>query len=335
MINIPPIKPSTEIRTSLLPEINQTWKAGQVLNATAEKGGEALSKVLLRIGQSIVEARTPVPLKTGEQLKLLVKSLGETPILSIQTKVDTASLAAAKLRVFIAQQQNITSIIKLSENLLSNKNISTDLKQSIQNLISKIPNSNQLTDSKQLKAIIQNSGILLESKLGKAKTDNVQADMKAVLLKLSQQIQTQATPTSANKPTKGSELQTIVNQYLSGNLSVKQLATAITLQLSKPDLHSLQQFLSGQISQPTKTVIQLLSQLFVHIQKQPQAKQITDNLLNLLKQLPMLQELKASVDASIAKITSQQLIPLTRDADNLLLLFFDIPVKEKNETHLI
>ena len=119
MINIPPIKPSTEIRTSLLPEINQAWKAGRVLNATVEKGDEALSKVLLRIGQTLVEARAPVPLKTGEQLKLLVKSLGEKPILSIQTKVDTASLAAAKLRVFIAQQQDLSSVIKLSQNLLS------------------------------------------------------------------------------------------------------------------------------------------------------------------------------------------------------------------------
>ena len=138
-----------------------------------------------------------------------------------------------------------------------------------------------------------------------------------------------------SKGDKGNQLQNLVSQYLAGNLNVKQLATAITLQLSKPDLQSLQQFLSGHISQPTKTVTQLLSQLFVHIQQQPQAKQVTDNLLSLLKHLPMLQELKTSVDAGIAKITSQQLVPLTRDADNPLLLFFDIPVKEKNETHLI
>ena len=61
MINIPPIKPGTEIKAEILPDITKTWKIGQVLNATTETGGEALNKVLLRIGQQLIETRSPIP----------------------------------------------------------------------------------------------------------------------------------------------------------------------------------------------------------------------------------------------------------------------------------
>ena len=118
MINIPPIKPSAEIRTELLPDVSKTWKIGQVLNATVESGGEALHKILLRIGQLQVEGRAPLPLKTGDQVKLLVKSLGETPLLSIQGSADKPALAAEQLRGVIARQQDLGSFMKLAQRLV-------------------------------------------------------------------------------------------------------------------------------------------------------------------------------------------------------------------------
>lgn len=50
------------------------------MNATAERNANAQDTILLRMGQSMLEAKTPIPLKAGDQLKLLVKSVvGDTP----------------------------------------------------------------------------------------------------------------------------------------------------------------------------------------------------------------------------------------------------------------
>ena len=51
--------------------------------------------------------------------------------------------------------------------------------------------------------------------------------------------------------------------------------------------------------------------------------------------MELLQELKTGIDGALAKITSQQLTTLTRESDNLLLLLFDIVLKDKTENHLI
>ena len=153
MINIPPIKPGTEIKTDIIPDITRTWKTGQVLHATAETGGDALSKILLRIGQQLVEARTPIPLKTGEQIKLVVKSLGEQPVLSIQTTADRTDIAADKLRHFIAQQQDIRPLIQLGQNLVKNENINPDIRQLIQQFVNRLPTVEQLVNPTQLKQL--------------------------------------------------------------------------------------------------------------------------------------------------------------------------------------
>jgi hypothetical protein len=51
--------------------------------------------------------------------------------------------------------------------------------------------------------------------------------------------------------------------------------------------------------------------------------------------MELFQELKTGIDGVLAKITSQQLTTLTREADSLLLLLFDIYLKDKTENHLI
>ena len=62
---------------------------------------------------------------------------------------------------------------------------------------------------------------------------------------------------------------------------------------------------------------------------------MAENLLNLLKNITALQEMKTAVEHSLAKITSQQLIPLTREADNFILLLFDLLIKDKDSHQLI
>ena len=261
MINIPPIKPSTEIKTEPLPEVTKIWKVGQVLNARAETGSDALGKAALRIGQYLVEARTPIPLKEGESIKVLVKSLGDPPLLSILTPTSTAGLAANKLKAFIAQQQSLLNLIKISQELIADKNTPIKIKQLISDLINKLPTTDQVIDAKQLKQLIQSSGIFLESKILNLPGPNIQQDLKALLLRIKSYLQ----------------------------------ATGITSETTNKD--------------------------------NPKQLQI--------KNILTLQELATGIDHALAKITSQQLIPLTREADNFLLLLFDLLIKDKEGHHLI
>jgi len=181
MINIPPVKQSTPIKAEVLPDIIRAWKVGQVLNATTQQGGEALSKVLIRIGQLTIEAKTPIPLQNGQNVKLLVKSLGaqasqqpgKLPLLSI---IDTLSLtaqpeklAASKLRQFIAIQQSFSLTQQLSEKLINNIKMADKLPASLKNLLEIFQQSSVITGknitSTQLKQQILNSGVFLEAKL--------------------------------------------------------------------------------------------------------------------------------------------------------------------------
>ena len=112
MVNIPPIKPGTEIKSPRLPDVTKTWQVGQLLSATAETGGDALSRIVLRIGQQLFEARTPIALKTGDPVQLVIKSLGEQPVFKIQGQQEIRPLAAEKLKSFIAKQGDMKVLME-------------------------------------------------------------------------------------------------------------------------------------------------------------------------------------------------------------------------------
>jgi hypothetical protein len=339
MINIPPIKPSTEIKAELLPDVTKIWKVGQVLNARAETSADALSKAILRVGQYLVEARTPVAIKEGDSIKLLVKSLGETPLLSIQTPTSIPKIAANKLGAFIAQQQSLINLLKVSNELVVDKQTPIKIKQLISELINKLPILDQVINAKQLKQSIQSSGIFLESKIHHQPNTNIKPDLKAQLLKIGKQLQSAGITASTTNSGDTKQLQKIITQFINGELPQKQLTQFLSHTFSKQEIKNVQSFLSSINSTllPLEKTNSLsnLNQLFIHIQKQTNSKQIAESLINLLKNISSLQDLKAGVEHSLAKITSQQLIPLSREADNFLLLLFDLLVKDKEEHHLI
>ncbi|MCW9014044.1 MAG: flagellar hook-length control protein FliK [Gammaproteobacteria bacterium] len=341
MINIPPIRSSSEIRTELLPDVSKTWKIGQVLNATAETNADAQGKALLRIGQHILETRTPIDLKTGDQLKLLVKSLGNTPLLNIQTTASTAHIASQNLKTFIAQQRDLTGLLQLAQKIIDNPVIPKTVKQQLIELVRQIPNMEQATRPATLKSIIQNSGIFLESRLAQRPAENLPQDIKSQLLRISDQLRnTLPELTTAQRiPTAEAtikDLQQALQQFTSGNLNLKQLSGLLVSLLPKSQIQLIQQALStADKTLLPKQLLNIFTTLVNYLQNQAGSKQMLENLISLLKNLPQLQELKTSVDNALAKITAQQLTPFVRDGDNLLLLLFDLHLKDKNEMHLI
>ena len=361
MINISAIPSLSKIRTEPVPDVTKTWKVGQVLNATAERNANAQDNALMRMGQSILQAKTPIALKAGDPLTLLVKSLGETPVLKILTSASPPLLAAQKLKSFIARQQDLTSLQQLTQKIIASPATPKILKQQLIDLNQQLPSVTQATQAKTLKKLIQNSGVFLESKLkhlsqdarrhdslqhGQLRQDSQQQtaitqDVKSQLLRISAQLKSELPELATKSPiTTTKNLQTVIDplvkQFIKGEINLIKLSRLLSILLPKKQSQLIQQALT--VSDKTLLAKELQNSFTVllnHIQQQANPKQIQDNLSGLLKTMALLQELKTGIDGVLAKITSQQLTTLTREADGLLLLLFDIVLKDKTENHLI
>ena len=371
MSNISAIPSLSKIRTEAVPDVTKTWKVGQILNATAERNANAQDNALMRMGQSILQAKTPIALKAGDPLKLLVKSLGDRPVLKILTAASPPLLAAQKLKSFIARQQDLTSLQQLTQKIIASPSTPKILKQQLIDLNQQLPGVEQATQAKTLKKLIQNSGVFLESRLKHLPQDTrrhdarrldslqhdslqhgqlrqisqqqiaLNQDVKSQLLRISAQLINDVPELATKSPiTPTKNLQTVIDslvkQFIKGEINLIKLSSLLSSQLPKNQSQLIQQALT--MSDKTLLAKELQNSFTVllnYIQQQANPKQIQDNLSGLLKTMALLQELKTGIDGVLAKITSQQLTTLTREADSLLLLLFDIVLKNKTENHLI
>lgn len=330
MVNIPIIPPATEIHADLLPDISQTWKVGQVLNATVERGGENLDKILLRIGQHALESKTPLPLKTGEQIKVLVKSLGEAPLLSIITQPTTAQIAASQLRPFISQQQDWRPLLELAIKMLASNSLPAEARPRLQNLLQQIPGPEQLSQPHILRQLIKRSGIMLEAHLAR-RGDNIETDFKAQLQQLNKLLQN-FSPVAGQTSHHEQAMRLIENYLRNPLLPVQRLAQELGALINPADMrHLLAAIETQKMDNPlTGSVMQL----FAHIQKH-QGTPTLEQLIKLLSDQNTLGELKIAVNNAISHISQQQLLPLLRDADSTLLLLFGLPMRHDHETHWV
>ncbi|MDH5472366.1 MAG: flagellar hook-length control protein FliK [Gammaproteobacteria bacterium] len=340
MINIPPIKPRTDIKSDILSDITKTWKVGQVLNATVEKGGKPLDTILLRLGQHLLESRTPITLKDGETIQLVVKQMGIEPLLGIKSQISTRETIVQLLRSFINNQQDIKPLIEISQKLLTTETLDTDIKIRLQQLVDSIARPQQAGDYRQLKTLIQNSGIFLEPRLlnsqsTELKQGSINQDIKNQLQVIRQLIEKELPVIKNASENKAPKLEQMVSQYLKGEISLKELAQFFTSRLPADKIQILinQLQASQNLTPVTKELLPLsIEQLLTHIQTQPNSKNLIDTLITLILKLPALSNLKNNVDSLLNKITSQQLLPLAKDADTPQFFLFDLPVKQNKET---
>jgi len=360
MINIPPIKPSTSYTSELISNVSKTWKVGQVLSATAERGGEALSKVLIRLGQHTLEAKTPIKLETGQDIKLLVKALGDTqvsklPLLSIlppdtQQPIDKSTLAASKLRQFIAVQESFSKTQHLTQTLLSNKPIANKLPQPIINSLVALQNTLQVSPGKmsagQVKQLVLNSGIFLEAKFQSLQTNQapkadiekaIQNDFKLNLLNVkstlvNSNLLPQSTPNQAApqlSPTLLNQLQQVIQSSSSTSSIVNKLLTS----LPRTVIDQVISLISNPQAKVSvaKELQTLVQTLITNFQQNTTAHKNLQELQTQLISKLMLLDLSQQVDRSLSQLTSFQLQPLSKEPDNLTLLLFNLIFKDKNE----
>ena len=347
MINIPPIKSTSSIKAELIPDISKTWKVGQILSATAQQGGDALSKVLIRVGSHTLEATTPISLKTGQDIKLLVKAftsnqLNNLPLLSIlnpnEKKADenTHAKVAVKLRQFIAIQQSFSQTQQLVSQLLSNNKLSSELPVPLKNLFNQFKETSQLNiksiNSTQLKEKILNSGIFFESKLlalsnGKQnQNSSLMNDLKFQLLSIKSEISNlipKHTSSGNITPQQSRELELFIKE-LSTNPATNKNDALINKLTSVLSTSSLKQAITLLTHSQTNTslpneVQSLTKNILNYIKHQSTSN--SDKLIEQFQLRYALLELAQQVDLSIGKLTGLQLQPLTREIDTILLLF--------------
>lgn len=363
MINIPPIHQSKPIKVEIIPDITKTWKVGQVLSATAQRGGEALSNVLIKVGKLTVEAKTPIALKDGQNIKLLVKSVVDTqsnneiiklPLLKIlnTSAADKNSVALIKLRQFIATQQSFSQLTQLSNKILTNKTNSELLPDSLKNSLNTLQNtllvSPKNMNAAQLKQNILNSGVFFESKLANMRSQikpssNLESDFKNQLLVIKNQL-TQWVSAPSQKSTLPTNplstnnlsienLNKIINDFISSNSNsrITDLSIKLVSLLPKTSIEQLVNLLgTTKADASVATEIQSLSKLLITT-LQKNGNQQVQQLQNQLQLRIMLLDLNQQVEQSISKITSLQLQPLTREGDNFMLLLFNLVFKDSHE----
>ncbi|RDH84831.1 MAG: hypothetical protein DIZ80_05040 [endosymbiont of Galathealinum brachiosum] len=360
MINIPPIKQSTAVKTDLITNVTRTWKVGQILNGSTQRGGDAQSNVLIRVGQQTIEAKTPVTLQNGQDVKLLIKSLGEfqngnlgsnqiskLPVLSIldtQTAIsENNKIAAVKLRQFIAIQQTFSQVQQLADKLLSSRSITDQLPASLKNSLSNLQQTLQVNTKNinpaQLKQQILNSGVFLESKLlqqtsGSSLVNDFKYQLLTIKSELAKLIPAKEGVTQQTTSTLPLEqLQTSIKKLGDSfnNSQLTSLADKLISLLPKTSIIQLNNMLAGikpdvSVSNELQSLTKLLT---VTLQQHGnhQSQQLQEQLHFRL----MLLDLNQQVEQSISKITSLQLQPMSREGDNLVLLLFNLVFKDSHE----
>ena len=332
MFNIPPTKSTAAIKPEILPAQIKTWKVGQVLYGRAETGAPARSQVILRIGEQQLQAQTPVALEAGESLKLLVKELGDPPLLSIQGKAIN-NTAADQLKLFIAQQGDTLNTLKQLQTLQKQVQLPAAIQQPLQKLLQQLPDIQQASQAQALKSLLKNNAVFLESQLLKNADTPLENNFKSQLKQLQTELINTFPQLKINKSSAPTvqDIKNFFNQFQSGKINIKQLIDIIVNHLPASQLkHALNTIASneGKISQP---LTPLFKQLLHIIQQQATPQTSINHLTQQLQQQSLLQDISLGLDSLLNKITTQQLIPLSRDMDNTLLLVFSLIFKDNKD----
>jgi len=358
MINIPPTKPSTAIKSEIISDVSKTWKVGQVLSATTQQGGEALSKVLIRLGDHTLEAKTPIKLETGQDIKLLVKAASENnltklPLLSIlppneSPVLEKSQAANIKLRQFIAIQASLSATQQSAQSLLTNKQVSNSLPKELINQLVTLQNSLQVKPGQaqalHLKQLIENSGVFLESKLKMAptlKTDLNSAlsnDFKHNLLQIKSQLINKVLPEApfqADNVKLSPQVKELVQHILQNSSNApNSMANQLISNLPRPLLQQVVFLLNGSsssfpVTPPAQTLVEIITST---LQQSTNTQRNINDLSSLLHTKLLLLDFAQQVDRALSQITSFQLQPLSREVDTLTLLLFSLIFKDKDQS---
>jgi len=336
MINLPPLHSTKRIDAKIIPVVLKTWQIGQILESRAKTSSNAAGELQIQLGKHIFDAKTKSPIAAGEELKLQVAELGDTPLLKILNKPVATDPITLFLRQAVPQNnsiQNLLNLITHTHQLVPDSTTTPSTK------ISAHPDGNQPllnTLTKQLASLLQ-----LPLKANEVSSKPVQQFLQQSGINFEHQLLTQGVP-SKNLKLNLIELQQTVNQLIktTEHSNISQQPQTIKQTLPTQPLASIASFLLFSIPPADKsTIISYLSNsqgfeinklndfqssLIQVLSKfsPAQVKQLNQ----WIQFIPVLAEMRQLVEQSINTINNHQLQALQADADSAFLLLFNLLV---------
>ncbi|MFQ5487470.1 MAG: flagellar hook-length control protein FliK [Gammaproteobacteria bacterium] len=344
--------PATAAPVRSADELIRSWQPGQMLQAQAETDSDATGRLLLRIGGLSLAALAPLPVKQGQRFQLEVLALEQIPLLKVLNKAMAPSRLdlTPYLRRTLPRQSDPARLLQQLVSLAkSSSPLAPRLMERIHSLTDSLPEAGRLRSPGQLKGALQNSGQFLEKTLKTATgtTAATASDFKARLLRLDSELQkqlastklpTQTAKAGALRPsTVPTSTEQLLDLFKENRLTLPQLAGALTRHLTPEQLTQLQKALAdyrGPSRHQTTAITDPALQVIQAIRQKTAPSRSAAALLQLLRTLPLLQDLQQQTDGALARLQSNQLLMANRDSGNFLLLL-DLPLRHQDDVNTV
>lgn len=163
--------------------LTHSWAVGQILQVTVEARSPA-GVLTLRLGNTILEARSELPAAPGQALTLQVASAGNPVVLRVvaPSAADTAIQQA--LRELLPRQGELEPLLNTLAGLARTPGaLPAPLAALIRQFLDRLPEAQTLTTPAGLRQALHASGMFLEAQLAREAEPPPQ-DFKALLLQL-------------------------------------------------------------------------------------------------------------------------------------------------------
>lgn len=343
------------------------WKPGQLLHAIfikRMKNGESL----LKVGDTLVQAKVTRQLQVGDKLLLELIKNGPKPVLRLYTSASQASskqhMINNAIKQHIAKQNSVTLLLNSIQTIHAQKSsgmLPVNIRELLKLLLVHTPKLKQFATGDGFKRAFQQSGILLEQKLfGRQQpftnntllSNSVLHDSKAILLKLKQQLDSATKQTATNRTSELKDYQNIAKQGIistsaksNNEILQSQLKSNNAKVINVPlvEQRTARLPVSGAIQYQTMVAgtssnVFSLKPLMRSNTPHPAASSV--NFFQMSNaQLPsstqgLIHLLMKLVESALARITVSQLNSVPVDTDNKQVWLLDLPIsKGKEEPH--
>lgn len=171
------------LTTTAATALTHSWAVGQILQVTVEARSPA-GVLTLRLGNTILEARSELPAAPGQALTLQVASAGNPVVLRVvaPSAADTAIQQA--LRELLPRQGELEPLLNTLAGLARTPGaLPAPLAALIRQFLDRLPEAQTLATPAGLRQALHDSGMFLEARLARA-TEPPPQDFKALLLQL-------------------------------------------------------------------------------------------------------------------------------------------------------
>ncbi|MCX8048627.1 MAG: flagellar hook-length control protein FliK [Methylohalobius sp.] len=192
----------------------------------------ASGQFVLDLGGRRVLAETQLPLMIGERLQLLVAATLPKPQLKLVAASNPALVTALALRHALPRQVPLTEALQAFKTISAQENLPSLVRNSLQALLTSLPERSALTQVDTLQAAVRTSGLFAEA-LTKASLQNIeplpphdhpQPDLKTRLLALAASLEIAQTSTSAAPQTASAPNRTAVHTQEAGLVTTESIA---------------------------------------------------------------------------------------------------------------